>query len=72
MRAVSHRDLVDQPLIGFGYSYWFVCAACEGRVEIPADLYALQCTEQAVFTACECGTEIDITSQHRDIVKTCG
>lgn len=61
--AVSGNDLVEQPLTGFGYSYWFVCTGCEGRVEIEADLFELQCTGQASYSVCSCGTAIDISAQ---------
>ncbi|WP_326546486.1 hypothetical protein QGN32_23160 [Mycolicibacterium sp. ND9-15] len=60
---MSGIDPVEQPLTGFGYSYWFVCTGCDGRVEIDADLFELQCTGQASHSICSCGTAIDISAQ---------
>jgi hypothetical protein len=61
--AVSPRKFVDQPLTGFGYSYWFTCTGCGRRVNIAADLYELQCTSRAGRSVCECGTEVDVTAE---------
>lgn len=60
-------EIVEQPLAGFDYSYWFECAACGTRVNIAADLYELQTSytptrAQAAFSRCgECSSEIDVT-----------
>lgn len=60
---MSPSKFVDQPLTGFGYSYWFTCTGCGRRVNIAADVYELQCTSRAGRSACECGTEVDVTSE---------
>jgi hypothetical protein len=44
---VSPSRFVDQPLTGFGYSYWFTCTGSGRRVNIAADVY-LRYAEQAV------------------------
>jgi hypothetical protein len=59
----AHRGFGDQPLTGFGYEYWFACTGCGTRVNIAAELYELQCTNRAGFSACSCGIEVDITSE---------
>jgi hypothetical protein len=61
--AMSGTEAVDQPPTGFGYTYWFACTGCGGRVEIGADLFELQCTSQADFSVCTCGTAVDVTAQ---------
>ena len=53
---MSGSEAVGQPPTGFGYSYWFTCTECDGRVEVDADLFELQCTGQADYSVCACGT----------------
>lgn len=60
---MSGSEAVDQPPTGFGYSYWFTCVGCGGRVEVEADLFELQCTGQADFSVCACSTAVDVTDQ---------
>ena len=61
--AMSGIEPIDQPPTGFGYSYWFSCPGCRGRVEVTADLFELQCIGQAEFSVCACGTDVDVTDQ---------
>ena len=58
------RDFAEQPLVGFNYDYWFACVGCRGRVKIPADEYERQSTMQALYTQCDCSTEV--ASQKND------
>jgi hypothetical protein len=60
---MSGSEAVDQPPTGFGYSYWFTCTGCRRRVEVEAELFELQCTGQADFSVCACGTAVDVTDQ---------
>ncbi|MEU9808548.1 hypothetical protein [Mycobacterium sp. NPDC050853] len=54
---------IDQPLVGFNYGYWFACVNCGNRIDICSTDFKQQCTAEAPFTVCECGTEVDITER---------
>lgn len=58
-------EIVEQPWVGFSYSFWFKCSACLSRVEVDAQLYERQSTQQAGYSMCnKCGTELDIRRPH--------
>lgn len=64
---MDEQESVEQPLVGFDYSYWFGCAACGTRVHIAADLFELQTSytptrSSAPFSRCHnCDAEIEVT-----------
>ena len=61
---MPERSVMDQPPVGFGYSYWFQCIGCGGRVDIEAGLFELQCASQADYSVCgSCGSPVDVTQQ---------
>jgi hypothetical protein len=67
---MSAIEPVDHPPTGFSYSYWFSCTGCRGRVEVNGDLFELQCTGQADFSVCACGTAVDVTDQSPTLRNT--
>lgn len=60
---MSPNELAEQPLVGFNYGYWFACINCGNRIGIPSDTYERQCTMQASYTDCGCGTPVDISQE---------
>jgi hypothetical protein len=62
--AMTQPQFVDQPLVGFGYDYWFLCSGCGNRVAVTAADYWLQSSMQAPYPVCGCGTTVDISRAH--------
>lgn len=72
---VDEPEFIEQPITGFDYTYWYKCAGCGTRVDIPGDLYELQTVstpmrpQRAPFSRCgEFDTEIDLTEQ-REVLR---
>jgi hypothetical protein len=58
-------EAVEQPRVGFSYSFWFKCTQCDSRVEVDSELYELQSTGRAGYSMCTpCGAELDIRRPH--------